>query len=151
VTLTFLTVSAGGAAYLILATPKYESVAQLIVRFGDRSIPDINRKPVSEMTPSDRREIVLSNAEILKSHDLAQATIEALGLGVIFSELLADPPGRWTPMDEAIRTFDRDLNVEVGTQNNVITVSFLHPDKELAPKVLKTLIGLYIAHETNVF
>ena len=151
VTLTFLTVIAGGAAYLILATPKYQSIAQLIVRFGDRSIPDINRKPVSEMTPSDRREIVLSNAEILKSHDLAQATIEALGLRVIFPEILADPPERWTPMDEAIRAFGHDLNVEVGMQNNVISVSFLHPDKELAPKILKTLIELYIAHETKVF
>jgi len=31
-----------GVAYLLLATPRYQSVAELVVRFGDRSIQ--NRK-----------------------------------------------------------------------------------------------------------
>ena len=148
---TFLAVVLCGAGYLIFATPKYESVAELIVRFGDRSIPDVNRKPVSEMTPSDRREIVLSNAEILKSHDLERAVVEAVGLGVVYPEIVDDPPTRWTPMDEAVKTFDQNLSVDVGAQNNVISVSFLHPDKELAPKVLQKLIGLYVARETTVY
>ena len=148
---TFLAVVLCGAGYLIFATPKYESVAELIVRFGDRSIPDVNRKPVSEMTPSDRREIVLSNAEILKSHDLERAVVEAVGLGVVYPEIVDDPPTRWTPMDEAVKTFDQNLSVDVGAQNNVISVSFLHPDKELAPKVLQKLIALYVARETTVY
>lgn len=148
---TFVAVVLAGATYLLLATPKYESVAELIVRFGDRSIPDVNRKPVSEMTPSDRREIVLSNAEILKSHDLEQATIEAIGLATIYPDIVEDPPTRWTPMDEAIRVFDKNVSADVGSQNNVITVSFLHPDKELAPKVLHTLIELYVSRQTAVY
>jgi uncharacterized protein involved in exopolysaccharide biosynthesis len=148
---TFLTVVLSGVGYLILATPKYESVAELIVRFGDRSIPDVSRKPVSEMTPADRREIVLSNAAIIKSHDLEQATIKKLGLDVIYPGIVADPPTRWTPMDEGVRVFDKNLNVDVGAIDNVITVSFLHPDKELASKILHTLIGLYIARQTAVY
>lgn len=151
VTLTFLAVMLSGVAYLVTAAPKYESVAKMIVRFGDRSIPDVNRKPASETTPSDRREIVLSNAEILKSHDLERAAIEKLGLGVIYPGILEDPPTRWAPMDEGIRTLDQNLSVEVGMQNNVISVSILHPDKELAPRILETLIGLYVARETTVY
>lgn len=148
---TFLTVVLCAVGYLILATPKFESVARLIVRFGDRSIPEVNRKPVSEMTPADRREIVLSNAEILKSHDLEQATIKQLGLDVIYPDIVADPPSRWTPMDEGVRIFDKNLNVDVGAIDNVITVSFLHPDKALAPKILHSLIALYIARQTAVY
>src|SRR6185437_9997572 len=144
----FVTVIAVGVAYLMLATPKYESVAQLIVRFGDRSIPEVDRKPAAEMTPSDRREIVLANSQILGSHDLEEETIKAIGIGKLYPEIVENPPARWSPMDEAIRTFDQNLTIEVGALDNVISVSFLHPDKELVPKILQKLIALYIAQQT---
>jgi len=51
-----------GLAYLLIATPKYQSEAQLIVRFGDRSIPELSRSPVTEMSQSDRHEIVEAHA-----------------------------------------------------------------------------------------
>jgi len=147
----FLGVMLIGAGYLIFDEPKYESVAQLIVRFGDRSVPDINRGRQSELTPSDRREIVLANSDILASHDLAEATINAFGLDRVYPDIVADPPTRWTPMDEAIKTFQKNLWVDVGTQDNVITVSLLHKDKALVPKLVQKLIQLYIAHETEVY
>src|SRR6185437_2500712 len=68
----FLTVVLSAVAYLLIATPKYESMAELIVRFGDRSIPEVNRTPQTELTPSDRHEIVLAHAAMLSSHDLAE-------------------------------------------------------------------------------
>ena len=139
------------AAYLVFDTPKYESVAELIVRFGDRSIPDLNRNRQSELTPADRREIVLANSDILESHDLAEATINAFGLDKVYPDIVEDPPSRGTPMDEAIRTFHKNLWVDVGTQDNVITVSLLHPDIKLVPQLVQKLIDLYIAHETAVY
>lgn len=147
----FLTVLGIGVAYLMLVTPRYQSVAQLIVRFGDRSIPEVDRKPATEMTPSDRREVVLANAHILGSHDLEEATIKAIGLDKIYPDIVTDPPARWSPMDEAVQTFDKDLAVDVGAIDNVITVSFLHPDKQLVPKILHELISLYVARQTTVY
>jgi uncharacterized protein involved in exopolysaccharide biosynthesis len=151
VLVVFLAVVLGAAGYLIFAEPKYESVAELIVRFGDRSIPDVSRTPVTEMTPADRREIVLANAAMMSSHDLAQETIEAFGLDTVYPDIVADPPSRWTPMDEAVKTFLKNLSVDVGMQDNVITVSLLHPDKLLAPKLVQKLIDLYIARQTAVY
>jgi uncharacterized protein involved in exopolysaccharide biosynthesis len=147
----FFTVVLGGIFYLIIAEPKYESVAQLVVRFGDRSIPEVDRVEKVEMTPSDRREIVLAHSAILSSHDLAEGTIEAFGLDTVYPEIVEDPPSRWTPMDEAVKTFNNNLSVDVGTQDNVISVSFLHPDKTLAPKLVQKLIDLYVAHQTAVY
>jgi uncharacterized protein involved in exopolysaccharide biosynthesis len=140
-----------GLAYLLIATPKYESVAELIVRFGDRSVPEVARTPTSEMTPSDRREIVLSHAAILSSHDLAQATIEAFGLNAVYPDIAANPPTRWTPVDEAVNRFLGKLSVDVGAQDNIITVSFLHPDKKLAHDIVQKLIDLYVAQQTLVY
>ncbi|MGH6982098.1 MAG: GumC family protein, partial [Stellaceae bacterium] len=147
----FLAVMLAGTGYLLFDEPKYESVAKLIVRFGDRSIPDVNRGRQSELTPSDRREIVLANSDILESHDLAQATINAFGLDRVYPDIVNDPPTRWAPMDEAVKTFGKNLWVDVGTQDNVITVSLLHPDKALVPKLVQKLIDLYIQNETQVY
>lgn len=147
----FFAVVLAGVSYLLIAVPKYESVAQLIVRFGDRSIPEVDRTQTVELTPSDRREIVLAHAAILGSHDLAEATINAFGIDTVYPDIVADPPTQWSPMDEAVKTFLANLTVDVGTNDNVISVGFLHPDKTLAPKLVHKLIDLYIAHQTAVY
>jgi uncharacterized protein involved in exopolysaccharide biosynthesis len=147
----FFGVLFAGLAYLLIAEPKYQSEAQLIVRFGDRSIPEVARTPTTEMTPSDRHEIVLAHAAMLSSHDLAQKTIEAFGLDVVYPDIVDDPPTRWTPMDEAIKRFMDKLAVDVGTQDNIIDVTYLHPDKKLAHDIVQKLIDLYVAQQTEVY
>ncbi|HYL32514.1 MAG TPA: Wzz/FepE/Etk N-terminal domain-containing protein [Stellaceae bacterium] len=147
----FLVIILSAGLYLLFATPKYESVAQLVVRFGDRSIPDVSRSQPTELTPSDRREIVLANAAILGSPDLAQAAIEAFGLKSVYPDIVANPPSRGTPMDEAVKRFRDNLIVSVGNEDNVITVSLLHPEKTLAPKLVQKLIDLYIARQSAVY
>ena len=149
--LVFLTVMLGAGAYLLLATPKYLSEAELVIRFGDRSIPSVDRVPAVELTPADRREIVLANSELLQSHELLQATIEAFGLDQVYPDIVEDPPTRWSQMDEALRVFQNNLTVDVGKDNNVITVSLLHPDKALSTKLVAKLIELYMAREAEVY
>jgi uncharacterized protein involved in exopolysaccharide biosynthesis len=147
----FFGVVLSGLAYLLIAEPKYESVAELIVRFGDRSVPDVARTPTTEITQSDRHEIVLAHAAMLGSHDLAQKTIEAYGLNTVYPDIADDPPTRWTPMDEAVKRFMDKLSVDVGTQDNIITVSYLHPDKKLAHDIMQKLIDLYIAQQSQIY
>ena len=147
----FLSVVLMGVAYLLVAVPKYESVTELIVRFGDRSVPEVSRSQITEMTPSDRHEIVLAHAAMLDSHDLAQSTIEAFGLDTVYPDITKNPPTRWSPMDEGVKRFLDKLTVDVGTQDNIITVSYLHPDKKLAHDILKKLIELYTAQQTLIY
>ncbi|MTK64685.1 MAG: hypothetical protein F8N15_09230 [Methanobacterium sp.] len=138
-------------SYLIFTQSKYESVAELVVTFGGRSTPEVNRAPTTELTPSDRREIVLSHAALLNSHDLARAVIEAFGIAAVYPRIVAEPPSRGTPMDEAVKTFLADLSVEVGAQDNIITLSLRHPDRRLAPKLVQKLIDLYVERQTDIY
>ena len=147
----FFGVVLSGLAYLLIATPKYESDAQLIVRFGDRSVPEVARTPITEITQSDRHEIVLAHAAMLSSHDLAQETIESFGLDKVYPDIVDDPPTRWTPMDEGVKRFMDKLSVDVGTQDNIISVSYLHPDKTLAHDIVQKLIDLYIAQQGQIY
>ncbi|KPF84705.1 hypothetical protein IP70_14195 [alpha proteobacterium AAP38] len=151
----FMTVLLGtvllGAGYLTFATKKYESVAELVVTFGRWSAPEVERGPATELTPSDRREIVLAHAAILHSHDLARATVEAFGIPAIYPDIAADPPARGTAMDAAVTRLLDDLAAEVGNQDNIITLSLRHPDKEMAPKLVRKLIDLYVGRQTQIY
>lgn len=140
-----------GLGYVLIKTPEYESTAQLVVRFGDRSIPDISRSQATELTPADRREIVLTHAAMLQSPDLAGATVKSIGLARLYPDIAENPPRRWTAMDEAEKQFGQHLSVDVGTQDNIITLSFRHPNKALAQQVLNRLIALYVARQTAVY
>lgn len=140
-----------GVGYLTFATKKYESVAELVVTFGRWSAPEVERGPAQELTPSDRREIVLAHAAILHSHDLARATIGAFGIQAVYPDIAADPPARGTPMDAAVGRLLDDLAAEVGTQDNIITLSLRHPDKEMAPKLVRKLIDLYVGRQTQIY
>jgi len=147
----FFSILALGIAYLIIAERKYESVSQLIVRFGNRSVPEVERAPATELTPSDRREIVLSHVAILKSPDLARATLEAVDIKNIYPDIIENPPGGWSIMDEAVRRFRDSLWVGVGTQDNVVSISFQHPDGSVAQQVVQKLITAYNGQQTVVY
>jgi uncharacterized protein involved in exopolysaccharide biosynthesis len=140
-----------GLSYLLLAQRKYESTSELVVKFNNRSVADVDRTQVTELTPSDRREIVLSHSEILSSPDLAAAAIRAIGLENVYPDIDMDTSDGRDPMNDAVQRFSNNLFVNVGAQDNVITVSFLHPKKEMAQKVLQTLIGLYNGQQTVVY
>jgi uncharacterized protein involved in exopolysaccharide biosynthesis len=146
----FTAVMVLGIGYLLFATPKYESVAELVVTFGDRS-PEISHTQSADLTPGDRHEIVLSHAAILESHDLAEATIAAFGIDRVYPDIASDPPSRGTPMDAAVKEFRTNLNVEVGTQDNIITITLLHPDKDMAPRLVQKMIDLYVSRQTTVY
>lgn len=139
------------AGYLLFTVPKYESAAELVVTFGQRTTPEVDRTATIQLTPSDRHEIVLSHAAILESVDLAQATIEAFGLATVYPDIAEDPPSQGTPMDAAVKQFRKDLWVSVGSQDNIISVSILHPDIQLAPRLVAKLIELYIARQTHLY
>lgn len=147
----FATVMILGIAYLVFSTPKFESVAELVVTFGDRSSPGVSQSQSTELTPSDRREIVLSHAAILESHDLAQAVIDSFGINKVYPDIAEDPPAQGTPMDAAVKQFDGNLSVEVGAQDNIISITLHHPDKDLVPQLVQKMIDLYITRQTTVY
>ncbi len=147
----FATVMIIGIGYLIFATPKYESVAELVVTFGDRNAPGVSQNQSSELTPSDRREIVLSHAAILESHDLARAVIEQFGIDKVYPDIARNPPSQGTPMDAAVKEFQGDLSVEVGAQDNIISITLHHPDKDLVPQLVQKMVDLYITRQTTVY
>jgi uncharacterized protein involved in exopolysaccharide biosynthesis len=143
-----------GAAYLILVTPLYRSEASVVVRFDEKAIPDTNmaHDTAPEITAqNDRHETVLANAEILSSPDLALSVIKSFGMEQLYPDILESPPRFGTPLDEAVRVFLKNLNVEPGQQGNVIEISFEHRDPVLSQEVMRRLIAGYMKREGEIF
>lgn len=146
----FLSVVMLGVIYLTVTTKKYESVAELVVRFKSIA-PEVERRPVTELTPADRTEIVRAHAAILSSHDLAQETIAALGLAQVYPDIAEAPPAQGTAMDLAVRRLLGDLAVEVGMQDNIIKLSLRHADPAMAQRLVMTMIDLYVTRQTKIY
>ena len=152
--LTALVVLMAGAAYLVVTTPLYRSEASLVIRFDDKVVSTTNlaRDTTPEVSAqNDRREIVVANAEILKSPDLATEVIKSFGLPTLYPDIMEDPPKRGTPMDAALLAFSKNLEVEPGQQGVVIQLGFLHPDPHMAQAVLERLVSDYMNREGEIF
>ena len=88
---TFLLIFGGvclaGAAFLFFTTPLYMSGASLVVRFDQHTVPDIDRSrsPTQPLGSNERREIIYSDADILRSPDLLRRAMAEVGSGAAVS------------------------------------------------------------------
>lgn len=129
----------------------------------------------------DRGQVIKSEIEILQAQDLADVVIERLGVGHLYPGLLqptstlagtmhdlldnllarigmAGPstPGLTIPAQQRVAETARELflsslAVHGGAESNVITVSFAHPDRQVAAEALNALIDAYLAKRRPLF
>jgi uncharacterized protein involved in exopolysaccharide biosynthesis len=141
------------AAYCLIATPKYKSTAELLVRFGSGQQ---GRTAGTAVTPEisaqqqERKEIVNSQISLLHSHDLLAEVLRTVGVARIYPQL---SEGR-TPReieDKAVEQLDRDLVTESGTNSDVIELSLLNPNPNIAAETLRTVIDKFQKREASVY
>ncbi|MBV9249585.1 MAG: hypothetical protein JO227_10135 [Acetobacteraceae bacterium] len=151
--LVFATVCLLGAAYLLTTTPLYLSNAALVLRFDQHNVPtlDRNQTPTQTLGTNERREILYSDADILRSPDLARRTIATVGLDRLYPKIASDGHTQSRQMEEALRAFAADLLVDVGLQSDVLTISFFHPDSEIAHATVQSSLDNFFAQEAVIY
>lgn len=154
---TFLLIFGGaclvGAAYLFLTTPLYLSAASLVVRFDQHAVPDIDRThaPSQPLGSNERREIIYSDADILRSPDLLRRAMDEIGLARLYPDIANDGHDKARQEEEALKSFTSDLVVDVGLQSDVINLSFLNPDPVVARDAVKSLLDQFYGQEATVY
>src|SRR5262245_11448091 len=70
-----------GGAYLLLKQPLYQSSASLVLHFDSKTIPNIDRTmdPTQPLGSNEHREILYSDAEILRSIGVVHGVIGNIG------------------------------------------------------------------------
>jgi uncharacterized protein involved in exopolysaccharide biosynthesis len=146
-------VLACGGGYLLIKQPAYESKASLVLHFDSQSVPDIDRmRTPSQMDGSnEHREILYTDADILRSRDRAHEVIEAIGLNRLYPNIAKMPVADAHKMDLAEGAFGSDLVVDEGLQSDVLNLSLFNPDAGVAKDALQKLIDRFYAQEADVY
>lgn len=140
------------AAYCLLATPKYRSTAELLVRFGtgqEQTRLGGGITPEITAQQQERKEIVNSQVALLYSHDLLADVLHTVGIARIYPNLTADSPQELE--NKAIEQFSRDLGAAGGNDSDVIDLALLNPDPVTAASVLRVVIDKFQKREASVY
>jgi polysaccharide biosynthesis protein PslE len=147
-----------------LSTPVYEATAQILVKVGRENLftpPATLSEEVSEPKFfSDNQEAQTnSEVEILKSRILAKNIITSVGVKNIYPKIVSNKhkfnmgifPDTVTSemassaaIDKAVALLQKNLHIESIKKTNVIQLTFLHNDRDIASKVLDTLLSKYM-------
>ena len=152
----------------LLAKPKYEATAQILVKMGRESIfiPVTGEsRPVINF---DREERINSEIEILRSRALAEKMLAQIGPTALYPDLEDDGPGflgqlfggddtdasidekQALRFETAIEIFQKALEVEGIKKSNVVQISFKHENPQMAALVVNRLADTYLAHHVSV-
>ncbi len=153
-------------AFLLTATPKYTSEAQVLVENGESPFTRPQQEAPLQL-PSVTEDDVRSQAQVLMSHDLGERVVEALqlykypefdpvsrGLSPVRQLLvtlgLSSDPRDTPPQQRALRAYFDKLIVYPITGSRVITIEFTSKDPRIAAEVANTLAENYVTSTQEV-
>jgi polysaccharide biosynthesis protein PslE len=140
------------AAYCLIATPKYKSTAELLVRFGSgqqQTRLGSGVTPEISAQQQERKEIVNSQIALLQSRDLLADILHTVGIARIYPNMTADTPPELE--NKAIDQLGRDLDAEGGKDSDIIDVSLLNGDANVAAETLRVAINKFQKREGSVY
>ncbi len=147
----FILIFSGVAAWVYYSETLYEAKASLILKFGREHIvrPEVGDSQYSNFK---QESVIQSEISILTSRDLAKRVVAALGVHKIYPERWPSPPKN---QERAIESASGKLLSRLSPvhikNSNVIELSFLHSEPEMAATVLNTLIEILKEKHLQVF
>jgi uncharacterized protein involved in exopolysaccharide biosynthesis len=153
----FLIVASGivaaAAIYLVLATPQYESDADVLVNVGSQDIaaPVLSGSAPEPQTGSDMaKSIVNSQALVMKSVDVVRSAIEQVGIDRLYPTIAATAPDTDTAMAAAVdRVIVHDLDVRVAKETNILEAAVQNPRADVAQQYLGALIRAFMGKQAE--
>jgi len=152
IVLSFLGIFLGGALVAVLTGSKYEAKMKILMRHrrADPVVGAVDAAGYVQTVVSE--EETNSEVQLIESSDLLERVVVACGLDKI------KPPfwSSWIPTDpalripEAVRKLKEALAVEVVRKTNLIEVTYVSTDPQLAARVLNTLGDLYLEKHVAV-
>jgi len=151
--LAFLPIFGLAAAYCFVATPRYESDAALLVKFGaPQSSQQTDLMPSTAIAAqqTERTQIINSQIGVIQSDDLLVDALNTLKMERVYPGLTGiDDPA--LKRDTALLQLNKDLDVEAAKNSNIITLALLNADAAISAKLLNVLIEKFIAMQSKLY
>jgi len=161
--LIFAAVISLAIAVTFVLAPVYVAYSQILVKIGRENIYMPARGQATPIISSSSLEQVNSEIELIKSKNVHEAVILAIGPKEIFKNLGADKPEiiqklknyinrreTFTLMEEALLRFQKSLRVEGLKNSRIIQIGFRHTDPQIASLVTQTLVDTYLSQRLQI-
>ena len=132
-------------------TPIYEAESSLLVKIGREHMTLSEVGDAAPQMSVDLQTLVDPELAILTSLDLRRRVIEALGLDVVYPDLLDRPSTTISPLDAALHQFETNLNAHQEGESNVIKVTFKHHDPSIASRAVNLLADFWKEQHLKIF
>ena len=148
----FLAVLLAASLYLLIAPRKYQSEALVLFNFGSKDLADasVDTGQQRQVGTADVTKIVTSEMSLLQSDDLVRATLTKVGLDKVYPVIAEDQPSYGTPLDAGIEQFDKDLDVSVQPNTNILQVMLLNRDPAIAQQTLAALLAAFMERQASM-
>jgi len=150
-------------AVTFYAEPVYMASSQILVKIGRKNVYIPARGQANPIINSSSLEQINSEMELIKSKNLHESIIKALGPIEIFKGLGATEPeimqdlkklinrrGKLSIMEEALLSFQKSLRVDGIKNSRIIQVGFKHNDPGIAALVTNKLVDSYLSQRLKV-
>ncbi len=144
-----------GAALAFTLPKTFAANSSILVRLGQEYVYEPRAGDAGRGAVPDSDSVIQAETEILSSQHLKQRVIEKLGLASVYPDLAekyaaADPPGKRKIMGEALLAMTRATKVATAPDTPVIRISYANKNRDVAAKVLNTLLEEYLVYRRNV-
>jgi uncharacterized protein involved in exopolysaccharide biosynthesis len=151
--LVFGAVCLGGGIYLLVKRPLYLSSASLVLHFDSQSVPNIDRtmNPTQPLGSNEHREILYSDADILRSTGVIHEVIATVGLDKLYPTIAASKLSASRRLDLATDSLLSNLVIDVGLQSDVLNINYLNTDATVARDTVQMLLNKFFDQEAEVY
>ena len=153
IVLSFLGIFLGAAAVALLAGSKYQAKMHILVRHK-RADPVVSSgaEATGIVQTAVSEEETNSEVQLIESSDLLERVVVICGLDKAKPRFWSS----WIPIDpalripKAVRKLRQGLTVEALRKTNLIEVTYVSTDPQLAARVLNTLGDLYLERHVEI-
>lgn len=136
--------------------PQFEAYSSLLVKFGREHVYKSEVTEQSSSSQFDRSAAILSEIEIIESQDLAEAVVKRLGVDNMYPRKETEGPEQEEVSEEnrlygATQAFQDNLEVYPVTGADVLELSFVHPNPQIAANALNQLVDLYKEKHLRIY
>lgn len=151
--IVFVAFNALAVAYLLTATPAYESTAGLLVKFGQDARPEVTIEGVqaSNLSAEEKRGLIESNLNILTSRDLTQTLLTDITVARAYPELAAEITDPAELMTAAVKQLSADIVPTTKNDAGIINISLFNQNPALATEILTRLLDIFIQKQATIF
>jgi uncharacterized protein involved in exopolysaccharide biosynthesis len=155
VVLSFLGVSLGVVATVLILPPQYQAEMKILVERArvDPLVSSSQKGEMPSQPASLSEEEVNSEVDMLENQDILKEVVIECGLHnkklTWWRKLIGMPPEE-TRIAQAVRTLETQLQVDPPNKSNLITVSYTSVDARQAARVLQSLGNRYLLKHIEV-